>query len=302
MPLDGVLFWSTPLSHLGQECDPETLRSIHPTWTAEAERFGPWDPACLLCEGPGSRVWLGRGMAKGRTLFLTGQVTSSLDAGWHLIGKGCLPEWGSVLAASQTGGRGQLRRQWHSPPGNIYGALRLPGGFPWSPELLPLVAGYLFSTAFLDMGVELAIKWPNDLILAGRKVGGILIEERRGVCMAGIGINLLSSTIQQMRIGAAFPAGGLDSAIQVPTPAALWLDLVHAVENCYETVLSSSTSSEFISLVEKRLAFVGRRVAVDGKPDIRGRVAGISEKGGLILRDGCRETVISSGSIFPLDA
>jgi BirA family transcriptional regulator, biotin operon repressor / biotin---[acetyl-CoA-carboxylase] ligase len=301
MPL-GVLFWSPPVPGLGQECGPEALESIHPSWKLEAEKFGPWTPACLVCEGEGSRVWLGRGGAAERSVFLAGTITSSLDAGWHLADRGCLQDWGSVLAASQTVGRGQLRREWHSPPGNIYAALRLPGGFPWAPELLPLAMGHVVSAAFLDMGVELAIKWPNDLILAGRKVGGILIEERRCICMAGIGINLLASTISPTRTGAAFPAGGLDQAIQAPAPATLWLYLVHAVENCYETLLSSSTSSEFISLVEQRLAFMGRRVAVDGRPDIRGRVAGISEKGGLILREGRRDTVISSGSIFPLDA
>ena len=55
-----------------------------------------------------------------------GEVPSCLDTAMHLAVSGRLAFWDSVQCVAQTAGRGQLRRAWHSPPGNIYAALRLP--------------------------------------------------------------------------------------------------------------------------------------------------------------------------------
>jgi BirA family transcriptional regulator, biotin operon repressor / biotin---[acetyl-CoA-carboxylase] ligase len=266
------------------------------------DRYAPWHPACLICEGEGSRVWVSGSGSREKPLYLAGELRSSLDAGWHLLKRGCFPVWASILAALQTRGRGQLRREWHSPPGNVYAAMRLPGGFPWEQGLLPILVGYLMLEGLSERGFELRIKWPNDLLLEGRKVGGILVEEKQGVCLAGVGINLSSVELPSPGAGAAAAAGSLDQAGRRLTPAALWCVLVQSAESCYESLLSSSTSSEFISLVQQHLAFLGRRVAVAGQPDIQGRVAGISDSGGLLLRAGGRDSVVSSGSIVPVDS
>jgi BirA family transcriptional regulator, biotin operon repressor / biotin---[acetyl-CoA-carboxylase] ligase len=297
-----TFIWSPPLTDLGPECTPETLELLHPSFRDEVAEYGPWRPGCLRCEGEGSRVWIAGHGRKGRPVYVAGTLSSSLDAGWHLLAKGCLHPWGSVLAAVQTRGRGQLRREWHSPPGNIFGALLLPGPFPWPPELLPLLVGYLILVALREKGLDLQIKWPNDLLLGEKKVGGILIEERQGACLAGIGINLFSPPFPPTREGAIVTAGGLDQAGHVFTPIALWRDLVHVAENCYESMLSSHTSSEFIPLVQRRLAFLGRRVALAAHPEVQGRIVGISDNGGLLLQDGGRDTVVTSGSINPVDA
>jgi BirA family biotin operon repressor/biotin-[acetyl-CoA-carboxylase] ligase len=94
-----------------------------------------------------------------------------------------LPIGSVVVAAHQTAGRGRLDRRWDAPPGT---ALLASFVLPASP-LLSLAAGVAAARACGD-GVQL--KWPNDLLLDGRKLGGILVEVLGPKAAVGIGINL----------------------------------------------------------------------------------------------------------------
>ena len=67
-------------------------------------------------------------------VYLTGAATSSLDAARLLVEADLFPEWASVLCLSQSAGRGQMRRAWSSPAGNLYTALRLPMKPPFDSE------------------------------------------------------------------------------------------------------------------------------------------------------------------------
>lgn len=88
-----------------------------------------------------------------------------------------------VVAEHQTAGRGRLGRRWEAPPGS---ALLASWVMPFH-ELAPLAAGVASAQACGD-GVRL--KWPNDLLLDGRKLGGILVERTGPRCVVGTGINL----------------------------------------------------------------------------------------------------------------
>lgn len=107
-----------------------------------------------------------------------------------------------VLADSQTDGRGRLSRQWYSPPGiNLYcsivirkamGADRLSQWLSWLPLIAALAAAEAIETV---AAATVALKWPNDLLMAERKVGGILCESgtaaRSGPFQViGIGLNV----------------------------------------------------------------------------------------------------------------
>ncbi len=105
-----------------------------------------------------------------------------------------------VVSEVQTGGRGRLSRQWYSPRGGLYMSVilrpRRPGAvFPF----LPLAVGVAVIEAVTGYDtLPLGLKWPNDILLDGRKLGGILIESapfRRGdggisFYVAGIGLNV----------------------------------------------------------------------------------------------------------------
>ena len=89
-----------------------------------------------------------------------------------------------ILALQQIGGKGRGNRVWESPPGGLYLSI-ISSRHP----LLPFIAGIsVIQTLGLDN--RLRLKWPNDIILDGKKVGGILCEDDGKCAVAGIGINL----------------------------------------------------------------------------------------------------------------
>ena len=91
-----------------------------------------------------------------------------------------------VVALHQTSGRGRLERIWVAPPGTA-----LLVSFVLAPNaLLSLAAGV---AAAIACGPEVRLKWPNDLLLDERKVGGILVEATRDKAVCGIGINLTAA-------------------------------------------------------------------------------------------------------------
>jgi BirA family biotin operon repressor/biotin-[acetyl-CoA-carboxylase] ligase len=104
------------------------------------------------------------------------------------------PQGTVVTAAEQTGGRGRQGRSWLAPPGKalLYSAVLRP--LDERHLLLPLAVPLAVceSAEALVPGVECAIKWPNDVWVEGRKVGGILIEARPqdGWAVIGVGLNL----------------------------------------------------------------------------------------------------------------
>ena len=97
-------------------------------------------------------------------VYLAGTVTSCLDVAHNLAQQNLLPEWGSVLAEQQSAGRGQLRRTWESPPGNIYATLRLPLQPPFHSGAAAPALGGLTAEALGNMGYRVQMKWPNDIL------------------------------------------------------------------------------------------------------------------------------------------
>ena len=214
-----------------------------------------------------------------------------------------LGAWDSVLAVSQWAGRGQLRRGWNSPPGNVYAALVLPAVPKEFDSLLPLILGYCLAGYFRDKNVPGCIKWPNDIIVAGTKVGGVLVEERRGVAVAGIGLNLLSAPPPELlREEHAVPAGHLKAAGFVSTPLKLWCDLVDFIKTGYETTLTQGPPSSVASLIEPLLCWLGQEAMVreGGETPWPARILGLAQDGSLRVKTagGAGERFLTSGSIW----
>ncbi|MEM9173179.1 MAG: biotin--[acetyl-CoA-carboxylase] ligase [Pseudomonadota bacterium] len=116
-----------------------------------------------------------------------------------LIEQGAVPEhqMTAALAIHQTAGRGRRGAQWQSPPasGLCLSVARTFAQVPLEPAHLTMALGVSIAEALTRAGVpDLALKWPNDLVYAGRKLGGLLVETRtlpdgRFFVVAGIGIN-----------------------------------------------------------------------------------------------------------------
>jgi len=129
----------------------------------------------------------------GCELVLLKSVGSTNDFTSGLAEKG-FPHGTVVIAEEQTQGRGRLGRPWVSPPGNIYMSILL-RDIADAPQLTRLVPAACASALSALTGVSVGIKWPNDLMINERKLGGILIETRAGsggvrYAVVGIGINV----------------------------------------------------------------------------------------------------------------
>jgi BirA family biotin operon repressor/biotin-[acetyl-CoA-carboxylase] ligase len=138
-------------------------------------------------------------MPVGSVVHRLRSVTSTNDAARELALAGAA-HGTAVIAAEQTRGRGTKGRDWHSPPGlGLYASfiLRGPASGPVpSPHLLPLAAGLAAADAVLAAaGVSVRLKWPNDLVHHGKKLGGILSEgvsggPAGGFAVVGVGLNV----------------------------------------------------------------------------------------------------------------
>ncbi|WP_235956810.1 biotin--[acetyl-CoA-carboxylase] ligase [Fundidesulfovibrio magnetotacticus] len=220
-----------------------------------------------------------------------------------LAENGLLTPWDSVLAVSQWSGRGQLRRPWDSPPGNVYGALVLPAVPQAFDTLTPLILGRLACEFLAGLGVEACLKWPNDVICGGLKVCGMLVEERKGVTLAGIGVNLHAAPDPSfLRNGHAVPAGTLAGLGVASTPVSLWSALVDFVKTGYLDELSQGSPGQAAARTSSRLCWLGQEVLVrDGsEPPWTGRILGLAPDGALRVKpaDGAGERLLTSGSIW----
>lgn len=142
----------------------------------------------------------------------TGSTNADLLA---LAGSGAA-EGSWLVAVRQTAGRGRQGRAWQSPPGNLYAStlVRLRPGDP-QPATLALVAAVALDAsvrAFLPDADGLAIKWPNDLLIGGAKLTGILLERQGDAVVIGIGVNLAHHPVDLDRAATSLAAQGVEVA------------------------------------------------------------------------------------------
>jgi BirA family biotin operon repressor/biotin-[acetyl-CoA-carboxylase] ligase len=122
-------------------------------------------------------------------------LASTSDRAKELLRSGA-PEWTVVLADVQTAGRGRQGRSWYSPPGNLHLSVLLrPRLAPERAGLVPLMGGVAVAEAIASLGLDARLKWPNDVLVGGRKLAGILAEgvsaaEAVEAVVLGIGVDV----------------------------------------------------------------------------------------------------------------
>ncbi len=121
---------------------------------------------------------------------------STNDEAWRLARDGA-PHGSVIHADEQTAGRGRLARTWFSPPGNLYVSIVLRPEMPpaRTPELSFVAAIAVADTvaALLPKRLRPHLKWPNDVLVEGAKISGILLESDNDVAILGIGLNVLEA-------------------------------------------------------------------------------------------------------------
>jgi len=142
-----------------------------------------------------------------------------------------------AVAEEQTEGRGRLGRAWEAPAGTsvLVSVLLLPAVEASRLPELSLVAGGAVAQAIADVtGLEPAIKFPNDVLIGGRKVAGILAESSEGRVVLGIGVNA-NQTLEQLPVDAKTEPTSLRLELGTPVSrvrllAAILLHLEHAYD------------------------------------------------------------------------
>lgn len=200
-----------------------------------------------------------------------------------------------IVAERQLAGRGRMGRSWHSAAGDslTFSLLwRVPVGR--SVEGLSLAVGVAVAEALEAAGKrDLALKWPNDILLDGGKLGGILIELSGSAAVIGIGINL--------RLPADLPADirSTAAALGGSVPAArLLAQLLSAL---HKTLAEFATGGFAVlrSRWQSRNAYDGAQVQVLSAltPPMIGTCLGAAEDGALLLATGAGVQRVISGDV-----
>jgi BirA family transcriptional regulator, biotin operon repressor / biotin---[acetyl-CoA-carboxylase] ligase len=228
-------------------------------------------------------------------------VDSTMTRAAALAASGC--ESGTVVVADeQTAGQGRHGHSWHSEKhAGLYMSqvLRL----KICPDSLPVVTlalGLATAQAITEAaGIACDLRWPNDVLIAGKKCAGILVQLQDNALILGIGINVNQS---------AFPSelAQIATSLRLETgreySREVLLDaLIRAIDDHLETLLRTGKDAVLRAFAEASSYVQGRAVSVDlGDKVIEGTTSGLDPQGFLILRqnDG-RRTVILAGGVRP---
>lgn len=200
------------------------------------------------------------------------------------------PHGGLVIADAQTEGRGRLGRQWHSPPGSgVWMSLILRPEIPLShtPHLTLLLSVAVTRALRREVGVDAWIKWPNDVLISGRKVCGILIEvgaeaDQIHYCIAGIGLNVHADDAWPEAIGSIATALSLH-AIRPLHRAEIIAACCQEIESLLE-LYHSEGFSPIRSLWEALTLMIGHPITVHTAQGVRsGTAIGLADDGALLL-------------------
>jgi BirA family transcriptional regulator, biotin operon repressor / biotin---[acetyl-CoA-carboxylase] ligase len=242
------------------------------------------------------------GASIGRPLSVAAETTSTNDDARRAAAAGA-PHGAAFLADAQTAGRGRGGHAWHSPPGeNLYLSI----------VLRPAVAATGLATITLAVGAavlrvvrralggraEVALKWPNDVFVDGRKIAGILVEgqlrgDRVASVVAGIGLNVRTRSFPPelaRRATSLVLAGAVDP--DRASSAAALLAEVGSVTSMHEAaglapLLAEIRAADFLR---------GRALEVAG---LRGVGDGIDDAGRLLVRDAAGDVhAVASGEVL----
>ncbi|MFB6120950.1 MAG: biotin--[acetyl-CoA-carboxylase] ligase [Halobacteriaceae archaeon] len=193
-----------------------------------------------------------------------------------------------VLADRQTAGRGRLDREWASPTGGVWMSVLVRPALP-APRVpvLTLAAAVAVTEAVRELGVDAGIKWPNDVLLDGEKLAGVLTEmegeaDRVSWVVLGIGLNANVDA-------ASLPEGA--TSLQAAVGEVDRRALVRRILDAFDDVRDDPDRA--LELWREYADTLGRRVRVDTPSGaIEGEAVDVTDAGALVVdTDDGRETV-----------
>jgi BirA family transcriptional regulator, biotin operon repressor / biotin---[acetyl-CoA-carboxylase] ligase len=235
----------------------------------------------------------------GRHIEYHSAINSTMYAAARLAAEGCA-SGAAVIAEAQSAGQGRRGRSWHSEPGSgIYCSvvLRLPLA-PTAMPLITLALGLATSDAIWRAAKVLCdLRWPNDVMLGGKKVAGVLAQQADSAVIAGVGINVNHSS---------FPAELAREAISLRLYAGrtfsredLLAALLPSIDRFAETLVEQGREAILRLFANSSSYASGKRVSVQQPGGmIEGVTAGLNASGFLVVRtDDGKDNLILAGGV-----
>jgi BirA family transcriptional regulator, biotin operon repressor / biotin---[acetyl-CoA-carboxylase] ligase len=248
---------------------------------------------------------LRRGLLEDQSLWRDLSVvreSASTNADLAASAKGDAAEGVVLVAEAQTAGRGRLDRSWASPPraGLTFSMLLRPefpaAGWGW----LPLLAGVATASGLTRVAeLDVRLKWPNDVIVGDRKLGGILTEAVGSAVVIGIGVNV-SVREDELPVPTATSLAieGSEALDRDPLLRAVLRDTA----KWYAALGAADGDAEAAGLrtaYRDACATLGREVTVDlpGGQTVSGQATDVDAEGRLVVRTSSGERAVAAGDV-----
>jgi BirA family biotin operon repressor/biotin-[acetyl-CoA-carboxylase] ligase len=234
----------------------------------------------------------------GKNIHLFPEIASTNTLAMEMAAQGAA-EGTTVIAESQTGGKGRLGRKWISPKGNLYLSVILRPNMPLhKAPLITLMGAVAVASAIRrTCGVQAVIKWPNDILIAGKKASGLLTEmsaeqDRIRHIVLGIGVDVnmdideLPAEVREFATTLAAECGRKIDRLS------LLRQLIRELDAWYQAFLAAE--KDVLAEWKALNVTIDNSVAVSGAGEtFQGLAQGIDDEGRLIVRldDGAIRTV-----------
>jgi BirA family biotin operon repressor/biotin-[acetyl-CoA-carboxylase] ligase len=243
---------------------------------------------------------------EGYGLRVLDEVDSTLDEAARIAPGLSGPEW--ILARHQTAARGRRGRAWTNPEGNLAATLVL---FPDEPPSVAALRSFVAALALLDACVALcgrsegfALKWPNDVLLNGGKLAGILLESSghraRLTHMAiGIGVNLVSAPPVDAVEPGAVPPVSLFSETGASVDPESFLTVLSAAYARHEAQFTTYGFEPIRTAWLSRAARLGEMItARTGQAETTGIFETVDAHGNLVLNTSKTRVTIPAADVY----
>ena len=225
----------------------------------------------------------------GKEIHLFPEIASTNTLAMEMASRGSA-EGTVVIAELQTSGKGRLGRKWVSPKGNLYLSIILRPDIPMhKAPIITLMGAVAVTSAIRNMcGVQAAIKWPNDILIANKKVSGLLTEmsaeqDRIRHLVIGIGVDV------NMELGTLPPdirplVTTLSAEVGIKiNRTALLREILRELDRWYQAFLKNS--ADVLEEWEKLNMTIGNPIAVSGAGEmLAGLAQGIDNEGRLVVK------------------
>jgi len=221
----------------------------------------------------------------GRQLHYYPHLSTTMDTARELVKKGA-GEGTVVIAGTQTAGKGRIGRTWFSPEGSLAMSVILKPPIKNLPQLVMIASLAVVGAIKHVSGLEAGIKWPNDVMIRGKKVCGILIENevaegKVNYADIGIGINVNFNPRELPQITDIATSLSHESGKEISV-VQLAATLIDELERLY---LAAQDGAPVHSEWQKKMETLGKHIKVDtGKTIEHGVAETVTENGNLILR------------------